>query len=301
MSDYRHPERFLGLDDEAGQKERAAAWVLPLPMEMTTSYVGGTRLGPAAIIEASTQVELYDADVQAEAAPIYGIHTLPTLHPNLTSPQAAVEGITEAVNALELGERLLVTLGGEHTITPGLVKAFAPRYPDLVMVQIDAHSDLRDSFDGTPWSHACAARRVLQYTPASILQFGIRSICQEEAEFAAQTDRVQIWTGEAIHRDRERHYIEAARNAVAGRPVYLTIDLDGFDPSVISAVGTPEPGGLGWYDCLDLIRAVVESGTVIAFDCVELCPAAGAQASAFAAAKLVYKTLNLVMRQRTRL
>ena len=301
MSDYRHPERFLGLDDDSSDKDTSAAWVLPIPMEMTTSYVGGTRLGPAAIIEASNQVELYDAEMDAEAGPIYGVHTLPSLHPNLTSPQAAVEGIIRAVNDLKLGDHLLVTLGGEHTITPGLMRAFAPLYPDLVMVQIDAHSDLREAFDGTPWSHACAARRVLDFTSAAILQFGIRSVCEEEAVFTRETDRVTVWTGEAMYRDRERSYLDAARKAVADRPVYLTIDLDGLDPSVIPAVGTPEPGGIGWYDCLDLIRAVVESGNVIAFDCVELCPAPGGQASAFAAAKLIYKTLNYVMRKRGKL
>src|SRR5215510_4688771 len=115
MPDFRHPERFLGLDDESSQPDTSAAWILPLPMEMTTSYVGGTRLGPAAIIEASTQVELYDAEMDCEAATVYDIHTLPTLHPDLKSPQAAVESITQAVQDLDLTDRLLVTLGGEHT------------------------------------------------------------------------------------------------------------------------------------------------------------------------------------------
>lgn len=299
MSDYRHPERFLGLDDQSSQRESSAAWVLPIPLELTTSYVGGTRLGPAVIIEASNQVELYDADIEAEGALDYGVYTLPTLHPELASAQGAVESITEAIADLSLEDRLLITLGGEHSITPGVVAALAPRYSDLIIVQIDAHSDLRNTFDGTPYSHACALRRCLDYAP--VLQFGIRSVCVEEVAFARQSDRVMIWTAETMYRDREHHYLEALRKAISGRSVYLTIDLDGLDPSVIPAVGTPEPGGIGWYDCVELIRAVAESSKVIAFDCVELCPAPGDQASAFAAAKLIYKTLNYVMHSRGKL
>ncbi len=299
MSDYRHPERFLGLDDASSEQDSSAAWVLPVPMEMTTTYIGGTRNGPAAIIEASNQVELYDAAAGVEAAPIYGVYTLPTLHPNLLSPQFAVDSITEAINDLDLEDRLLITLGGEHTITPGLIAAFAPRYPDLLIVQIDAHSDLRSEFDGTPWSHACAIRRCLDYAP--VLQFGIRSVCEEEVVFARQSDRVKIWTAQAMYEDREHRYIQTLGDLVKDRSVYLTIDLDGLDPSVMPAVGTPEPGGIGWYDCLELIRTVAQSANIVAFDCVELCPVPGSHASAFAAAKLVYATLNQIMLKRGKL
>ena len=299
MTDYRRPERFLGLDNPSSQRETSAAWMLSIPLDMTTSYLGGTRLGPSAIIEASNQVELYDMEFEVEAGPEYGVHMLPVLHPTLASAQEAVESITQAVNALDLRDRLLVTLGGEHTITVGLVAAFAPRHPDLIVVQIDAHSDLRDSFDGTPYSHACTARRFLDFAPA--LQFGIRCLSPEEVDFARQSDRVKMWTAEAMYRDRERRYLDELRRAVAGRPVYLTIDLDGLDPSIMPAVGTPEPGGIGWYDCLDLIRTVAYSGRVVAFDCVELCPMPGGHGSAFAAARLVYKTLNYVMASRGKL
>lgn len=295
-SDFRNPERFLGLDDESSQPNSSAAWVLPVPFEMTTSYTGGTRLGPAAIIEASNQVELYDAELDCEAALSYGVHTLPTLHPTLRSAEAAIQDITDAVAGLDLKDQVLVTLGGEHSITPGVIRALASAHPDLIVVQIDAHSDLRDEYDGTPYSHACAARRFIEYAP--VLQFGIRSVCQEEVAFARQSDRVTVFTGLHMHQDRERSYLNAARKAVAGRAVYLTIDVDGLDPSVIPATGTPEPGGIGWYDCLDLIRTVATSGHVVAFDCVELAPTPGSQASNFAAAKLVYKTLNLIMRAR---
>jgi agmatinase len=295
--DYRHPERFLGLDDESSARETSAVWVLPIPYEMTTSYAGGAKLGPAALIDASTQVELYDAEIGREYALEYGIHTLPTLHPTLRSPEAAIADITAAVSGLDLGDRLLVTLGGEHSITPGVIRALAPTYPDLIIVQIDAHSDLRDEFDGTPYSHACAIRRALDYAP--VVQFGIRSICREEADFLRGTDRVTVYTGEAMHRDAGKSYLAVVGRAVAGRPVYLTIDVDGLDPSVIPATGTPEPGGIGWYDCLDLIRTVAAAGRIIGIDCVELAPTLGSQAANFAAAKLVYKAINYTMRGRS--
>jgi agmatinase len=296
VTDYRNPERFLGLDDETSVRETSAAWVLPIPFEMTTSYAGGTRLGPQAIIEASQQVELYDAEMESEAAFAYGVHTLPTLHPTLASPEAGIQSISDAVMALNLQDKVLVTLGGEHSITPGVVRALAPNYPGLIVVQIDAHSDLRDEYDGTPYSHACAARRWLSYAP--VVQFGIRSVCAEEVEFSRKSDRVTIFTATEMHVDREHRYLEALKKLVGGRDVYLTIDVDGLDPSVISATGTPEPGGIGWYDCLALIRTVTENARVIAFDCVELAPTLGGQASNFATAKLVYKTLNYVMRAR---
>jgi len=299
LSDYRHPERFLGLDDPSSQLETSAAWILPVPLDITTSYLGGTRNGPPAIIEASNQVELYDIEFGVETAPLYGIHTLPTLHPSLQSAKDAVDSITQAARDLPLDNRLLAALGGEHTLTIGMVKAFIDRYPDLVVVQIDAHSDLRDSFDGTPYSHACTARRIVECAP--VLQFGIRCFCPEEVEFARQSERVRIWMAEAMYRDRERRYLQEAREAIASRPIYLTLDLDGLDPSIMPAVGTPEPGGIGWYDCLDLIRAITQSGNVVAFDCVELCPLPSLHGSAFAAARLVYKTLNYVMASRGQL
>jgi agmatinase len=297
VTDYRNPERFLGLDDESSARDTSAAWVLPIPFEMTTSYTGGTRLGPAAIIDASNQVELYDAELECEAAPAYGVHTLATLHPTLASAEAAIQSITDAVSELNMtDDRLLVTLGGEHSITPGVVRALAAQFSGLLVVQIDAHSDLRDEYDGTPYSHACAARRWLPYAP--VIQFGIRSMCGEEVEFAKQSDRVTIFSAAEMYRDKECGYLDALKKAISGRNVYLTIDVDGLDPSVIAATGTPEPGGIGWYDCLDLIRTVAENSRVVAFDCVELAPTLGGQASTFATAKLVYKTLNYIMRAR---
>ncbi|MCC7208102.1 MAG: agmatinase [Anaerolineae bacterium] len=295
----RHPERFLGLDDASSARETSAAWVLPLPLDLTTSFLPGTRLGPAAIIEASNQVELYDALVDCEAASVYGVHTLPVFLPP-ASPREAFEAIADFVAALPLDDRLLVTLGGEHSLTPGVIRGLKRQfgYDDLALVQIDAHSDLRDTFDGTPYSHACSTRRALDDVTA-VYQLGIRSVCEEEVAFVRENpSRARVWSAYALHRDRDGRSLEELREAITGRRVYLTLDVDGFDPSVISATGTPEPGGIGWYDGLAIIQTVCQNATVVAFDCVELSPMPGGHASAFAAAKLVYRTLNEVMRSR---
>jgi agmatinase len=295
MPEYRHAARFLALDD-AHSGPHAAVWLLPIAYEMTTSYVGGAKNGPLAILEASAQVELYDCAVGCEAALQYGIHTLPILHPTLESPAAAMADITAAVSALPVPEKVLVALGGEHAITPAVLRALSQHYGDLIVVQIDAHADLRDTFDGTPYSHACAMRRCLDHAP--VIGLGIRSLCKEEADFALHSPHVALITAEQMHADAQKHYLDQLRQRLRGRKVYLTIDVDGLDPSVISATGTPEPGGLSWYDCLALIEAICTSGDVVAFDCVELAPTHGAHASAFAAAKLVYKTLNQIMAAR---
>jgi agmatinase len=295
----RHPERFLGLDDESSGRETSAAWVLPLPLDLTTSFLPGTRLGPAAIIEASNQVELYDAAIGREAAPVYGVHTLPVFVPP-ASPREAFEAIAEFVAGLPLDDRVLVTLGGEHSLTPGVIRGLKRRYgyDDLALVQIDAHSDLRDSFDGTPYSHACSTRRALDDVTA-VYQLGIRSVCEEEVAFVRDNPtRARVWTAQALYHDRDGRSLAELQDAVAGKQVYLTLDVDGFDPSVISATGTPEPGGIGWYDGLAIVQTVCQSAMVVAFDCVELSPMPGGHASAFAAAKLVYRTLNEIMRSR---
>jgi agmatinase len=296
VSRYHYPERFLGLDDETSQREKSGVWVLPIPFEMTTSYIGGTKFGPDAMIEASNHVELYDPHVGSAAALEYGVHTLPTFHPTLTSPQAAIASVKEAVYELPLKDRLLATLGGEHSITPGIVAAFSRKYPDMVIVQIDSQGDLREEVDGSAWTRNCAMQRCLPYAP--VKQFGIRAGSQDEIEFARKSDRVNQWTAEDMHSDPERRYLQELKQAIEAQPVYLTIDLNGLDPSVIRSTGAPEPGGLSWYECLDLIRTVAENSRIIAFDCVELSPTSGDHASAYAAAKLVYKTMNYVMLSR---
>ncbi len=299
MAEFQHPERFLNLEDEYAEKETSAVWILPLPLERTTSFQGGTAYAPAAILEVSFQIERYDEYVHAEAAHQYGIHSLPTFLPQRATVEEEIAAIQSYVQGLTLADRLLVTLGGEHTITPGLVAGLAPRFNnDLVLVQIDAHGDLRDAYEGTAWSHACAIRRCMPYV-SQVLQFGIRTFGLEEIAFLNQVNNIKVWSGEALKNDKSQRHLEELRQAVTNKSVYLTIDVDGFDPSVFPHTGTPVPGGLDWYTGLEIVRTVAKYAHVVAFDCVELSvPDSSALGSAHSAAVLVYKTINMIMQAR---
>lgn len=287
---HQSPWNFLALPAEYSLRDRARAWVLPVPYEATTSYGAGTRRGPAAIIEASRQVETYDRRFGCEPCCKYGIATLPAVEPDHTSPQAMVDRLECVVDQLYTDSRspeLLITLGGEHSISVGTVRGVARHAKDkpLVAVQIDAHADLRDSFEGSPYSHACAARRIAETCP--VLQLGIRNISAEGDAFRRRSDRVvTVFAEEMASGDYRRELAEF----VAGKTVYLTIDLDGLDPSIMPAVGTPEPGGLLWRDVLDVFDVLGRSaGRVAALDVVELAPLPGLVGPDFIAAKLVYE------------
>lgn len=282
---------FLGLPDTVAEREHARVLLLPIPFEATVSYGHGTGQGPAAIIEASQQVELYDREFDSEPAVDFGVHTLPALDlPD--EPQTAVAAIADAVADLAASGKLVVGLGGEHTISVGFGQGLLRALDGpLTVVQIDAHSDLRDEYEESPYSHACVARRLLE-DPAveQVLQLGIRSVCSEEVAFArANPERVRVWYSEDVHMQRWHHEL---RERVRGRNVYLTLDVDGLDPAIVSATGTPEPDGLTWSETLNILRIVAQESTIVALDCVELAPIAGHHASDFAVAKLVYKAIT---------
>jgi len=267
---------------------------LPLPFEATVSYGHGTAGGPEAILTASQQVELYDREYDDEPALRYGIHTLPT--PDLPDDlAAAVTAIRAATAEAARSGKFLVALGGEHTVSVGVGLGLLDALGGpLTVVQIDAHSDLRDRYEGTPYSHACVARRLLESPQIEqVLQLGIRSVCTEEVAFArSHPDRVSIWYAEAVHDGSwRRAFIER----VKGRRVFLTIDVDGLDPSIVPATGTPEPDGLTWREALDILRTLNEHAEVIGMDCVELAPSPGLHMADFAVAKLVYKAISYTM------
>ena len=297
------PETFLNFSSDegaCGDPARARAWVLPVPYEGTTSYGAGTRFGPAAIIDASREVELFDREFGCEAGFEYGVHTLPRMALDHSSPEAMVGRVERAVAGILSGDpapEVLVTLGGEHSITPGvvrgLVRARRDVAADLVCVQIDAHADLRDEYEGTPASHASAMRRALETCP--VFQIGIRNISVGEEEFRRSTDRVRtVFAEEATAPGGE--FLGRLAEFCRGRTVYLTVDLDGLDPSIMPSTGTPEPGGLSWERTLDVVRTVArEAASVPAFDVVELAPVAGLRAPDFVAAKLVYKIMSHVL------
>ena len=288
------PNNFLGLDAEYSDFARAGVLVLPLPFEATVSYGHGTAGGPEAILTASQQVELYDREYDDEPALRYGIHTLPA--PELPDdPAAAVTAIRAATAKAAHSGKFLVALGGEHTVSVGVGLGLLDALGGpLTVVQIDAHSDLRDQYEGTPYSHACTTRRLLEASPIEqVLQLGIRSVCTEEVAFARSCpDRVGIWYAEAVHDGSwRRAFIER----VKGRRVFLTIDVDGLDPSIVPATGTPEPDGLTWRETLDVLRTLNEHAEVIGMDCVELAPSPGLHMADFAVAKLIYKAISYTM------
>jgi agmatinase len=292
-------DNFLGLPEALSSPERARVVVLPIPLEATVSYGGGTATGPAAIISASQQVELYDREFDDEPVAAWGVQTLPALElPD--DPAAAVRLIADAVAEAAASGRLVVGLGGEHTLSAGvgsgLLRALGG---PLTVVQIDAHSDLRDEYDGTPWSHACVARRLLESDAIEqILQLGIRSVCREEVEVArSHSDRVRVWYAEEVHAAAWQSEFCAR---LRGRRVFLTIDVDGLDPSIVPATGTPEPDGLTWSETLEIVRTLSECATIVGIDCVELAPREGQHAADFAVAKLLYKVITYAMRSRDR-
>ncbi|MGQ9802932.1 MAG: agmatinase [Anaerolineae bacterium] len=286
------PENFLGLPEPYTRPERARVLVLPLPLEATVTYGRGTRYGPEAILRASGQVELYDREFGREVALEYGVHTLPA--PSLPEYVGeAVGAIADAAAHWAATDKLLVGLGGEHTVTLGMVRGILrARGGPLTIVQIDAHADLRAEYEGNPYSHACTARRLLEEMGVEqILQLGVRSVCPEEVEFAhAHPDRVRVWYAEEVHAGG---WAEGLAARLSGRAVYLTIDVDGLDPAVIPATGTPEPDGLTWREAMDVIRTVARAAAaVVGIDCVELAPVPGLHAAEFAAAKLLYKAVS---------
>lgn len=289
------PNNFLGLDDEHSSYEHSQVLILPIPYESTVSYGQGTRRGPAAILEASRQVELYDRELDSEPAITYGIHTLPALAPHGDGPAAMVEWIAACAEEHLRTGKLLVGLGGEHTVSAGVARAVHAVHGDFVMVQIDAHSDLRDSYEGSAYSHACVAKRVLDLG-ATVVQLGIRSICRDEMNLIRnERSRLRVFFAEDVHAGQ---YQRALAALVRGRTVFLTIDVDGFDPAFMPATGTPEPGGLNWTQVLEIVRIVVGEAKIAAFDCVELAPTPGQHSSDFLAAKLVYKTIGLTLAAR---
>jgi agmatinase len=230
-----------------------------------------------------------------EPAMEWGIHTLPPLALDLGSPESAVQSVASAVRDLASTGKLVAVLGGEHALSAGVAKGLADVHGELAIVQLDAHADLRESYEGTRYSHACAGRRMLE--AGRLFQLGIRSLDITEAAYLRDNpSRVTCIHAEAMRQDRS--YLETLAEFVKGKPVFLTMDVDVFDPSLMPSTGTPEPGGLFWYDVLEIVRAVAAGGKVVGFDCVELSPIPGLHAPDFMAAKLVYKTLGLVLSRR---
>ena len=267
--------------------------VLPVPYDATTSFRGGTKEAPAAILEASAQVELYDEELEWEPISA-GVITLPVVEPDARGPQQTVEAVAGAAEEALKQNLFLLTLGGEHTISLGPIYALARAGVQFDVVQIDAHADMRDSYQNSPFSHACVMRRALEH--CRVVGVGIRSFSREEADFM-KTRRIQPYT---MRRIRQRpEWIDELVDSL-GERVYLSVDLDGFDPSVCPGVGTPEPGGLGWYEALELIRALTSRRRLVGADIVECIPQRLPPVSEFLAARLAYKIIGYYLSGRAK-
>jgi agmatinase len=263
--------------------EAARVAVLPVPFDLTSTWVKGADKGPAALIEASANMELYDIESGAEAYK-KGICTVRPVRAK--TARRMVEGVYRRASELLDDGKFVVTLGGEHTVSLGAIRAHAERHPGMGVLHLDAHTDMRDSYHGDPLSHACVMQRAKEYV-SEIVSVGIRSMDSSEL---TNVDMRKVFLASRIHRDRA--WVGKAVRLLP-RDVYLTIDLDVFDPGIMPSTGTPEPGGLGWYDVLGLIEAVARKRDIVGFDIVELCPSED-KAPDFLAAKLLYKALTFI-------
>ena len=280
------PWSFLAAPPEESRPEDCRVVVLPVPYDSTTSYMGGAREGPHAIIQASRHLEDYDIELGKETYQV-GIHTLAELEPYVGGPEGMVDRVQAAVEPFARDGKLVAVLGGEHTVSVGAARAFRAVHPELSVLYLDAHADLRDEYMGSPFSHACAARRIWEVCP--VVEVGVRSISQEEMDFVSR-EGVRVYFHDE-GRSPAAWDAEEIASHLSGQ-VYVSIDLDVLDPGLMAAVGTPEPGGLSWSAVTDLLRTVCRRRSVVGFDVVELCPWAGPPSCASVAAKLAYKVMG---------
>lgn len=284
LSPHRYPS-FLGEDISNTSLEGARFVILPVPYEKTTSYKKGTEEGPRAFLKASSQLELWDEELKKETwkagictlAPFSSEETAETFFPKL---QARVKELTA------YRDKKLLIIGGEHSLTQATVPPYAELYPQLSVLHFDAHADLREEYEGTPYNHACALYPASKLCP--VVQVGIRSVASEELH-RVNSGRVKTFF---YHENPKSEKLIPKVLQSLTRDVYISIDLDGFDPAVIPGVGTPQPGGFSWEDSLKLFRAVIQKKNVVAIDLMELCPLKDTEISEFTAAKLAYRLMG---------
>jgi agmatinase len=263
--------------------------------DLTTTYVTGTRNGPRAIIEASAHMELFDEENKIEPyrAGIFVSTEIPLL---TTGSLAILKELEKRMNAVIRAGKFPILLGGEHSGTCGAIISLKKKYEDLTVLQFDAHADLRDSYLGTPWNHACVGRRIVD-AGAKLVQVGVRSISEEEDRFLRKEEKVKTFYASEV-RDNLADVTRGVVSSLSGN-VYISIDLDVFDPGVMPAVGTPEPGGLDWFEVIDILRDVMRSGcNIVGFDVMELSPLPGIVAPDFLAARLCYRMMGWILAMR---
>ena len=277
---------FLGIDNKFNFKEKVI--VVPFGLEKTVSYGGGTRNGPKEIIKASHQVELYDEELNCEPFKKIGIKTLKPFKIEKNVKKAL--SVMSKINQEILEKKLFpMTLGGEHSITPGCIAPFTKKFKNICLLHFDAHADLRDSYNGEKFSHASAIRRCLDYPNVSVISFGIRNISKEEIPFLKRNSkRIKIFWA----KDKSKWDLNKFKRFIKNKNVYITFDVDGLDSGIMPATGTPEPGGLFWDETLNILKIAAKNSNIVGADLNELSPIKGFNSYNFLAAKLVYKILS---------
>lgn len=278
---------FGGLEEEFASLERAQAVVLPVPYDFSTTYQSGTRWGPRAILAASQNMEIWDEELGATYQA--GIHTMPEVEPSAEGPEAMSRRVEQATAWILERGKLPVVLGGEHSITAGTVAAARRKHPTLTVLQFDAHADMRDRYLDSRFSHACVMRRVRDGGRAASV--GVRSMSEEEAAHLSAHPE-PIWSTRAFRslKGDWKPVLDSLSDEV-----FVTFDLDALDPGILPATGTPEPGGLDWYETIDLLKAVASRARIVGCDVVELAPIAGQVAADFLAARLTYRMIGLAL------
>ena len=278
-------QNFAGLSSPYSDLQTARVMILPVPYDSTTEWHSGSRDGPQAIINASQYLELYDLELNRDIYKV-GIHTLPAVQPLLSSPEKMIQRVYRVAGELVKQGKFPVMFGGEHSLSLGMVQALKEKFQNVCVLHLDAHADLRDEYLGTKYSHACVMRRIHELCP--IVQVGIRSLSWEEQQFLTKNKVPTFYiTTSSSDLAPPEHIVASLSDNV-----YVSIDLDVFDPSIMPAVGTPEPGGMQWHEVLNLLRYVTRHKRVIGFDLVELCPKDCTDSCAFLAAKLAYKFIG---------
>jgi len=278
---------FGGSDNKFTSLEKAKAVILPVPYGKTVTYRKGTENGPAAILEASDNLELFDEELGKESH-LIGINTAPLLKVNDSSPEDMIASVEEKTSYIYKQDKIPVIIGGEHTLTIGAARAAKTKFKDLSILYFDAHCDLRNEYRGNKYSHACVARRLLEIAP--VIEVGVRSLSKEENDFISLENIKVIKMFDML---KERDWLSAVKKQLS-KNIYISIDLDVFDPSIMPSVGSPEPGGIQWYEFLKAMRDIIAHKNVVGLDVVELCPAKGMVWPDFTAAKLIYKILGYI-------
>tara|TARA_B100001996_G_scaffold163391_1_gene124627 strand:+ start:40 stop:924 length:885 start_codon:yes stop_codon:yes gene_type:complete len=277
---------FLGIDNKFNFKEKVV--IVPFGLEKTVSYGGGTKNGPKEIIKASHQVELYDEELNCEPYKKIGIKTLKPFKID-KKIENALKKISDT-NEKILNQKLFpLTLGGEHSITPGCIVPFAKKFKKLCLLHFDAHADLRQSYNGEKFSHASAIRRCLDYKNISLISFGIRNISKSEMSYLKKnSSKIKIFWA----KDKDKWNLNKFKKLIKNKSVYITFDVDGLDSSIMPATGTPEPGGLFWDETLKILKIAAKNSNIVGADINELSPIKGFNSYNFLVAKLVYKILS---------